>query len=117
MRLMLYVSLYTDWHILKESTFNFPRKKMFLLSQAANTVEVYCQSPHDLPGFVYFPSLFYYLHFRNEEQRTSELMGRWSMGEKVGKEGGDKQEKIYKGKQTRSAKICKLACCCCVSVT
>lgn len=87
MRLMLYVSLYTDWHILKESTFNFPRKKRkkFSLSQAANTVEVDCQSPHDSPGFVCFSSLIYYLHFRNEEQRTSELMGRWSMGEKVGK--------------------------------
>lgn len=50
--------------------------KYMFLSRAANAVEVHCRSPHDLLGFVYFPSLFYYLHFRNEELRPSELVGR-----------------------------------------
>lgn len=56
MRLMLYVRLYTDWHILKESTFDLPRKCFFF--KTPFTGSKYCggvpSKQRDSLGFVYF---------------------------------------------------------------
>lgn len=86
---MLYVRLYTNWHTLKESTFNLPRKYDFFSFFLEQQLLWRCSvESHMLPLVLSIFSLFYYLHFRNEERRTSELMERWSREEKVGKEGG-----------------------------
>lgn len=86
---MLYVRLYTNWHTLKESTFNLPRKYDFFFLFLKQQLLWRCSvESHMIRLVLSIFSLFYYLHFRNEERRTSELMGRWSREEKVGKEGG-----------------------------
>lgn len=123
---MLYVRLYTNWHTLKESTFNLPRKYdfFFFLSRAAATVEVFRRIPHDSLGFVYFLFILLsalqkwgaphkWIDGKVEQGREGGQRGRWVGGWVGGWQGRKKKLERKTDKECQALKTGMLLLCVC----